>query len=63
MKKVLTTVLCVSCVCALAVGAASCTKTAHSGSVNADYVVVGGGAGGLMSALELSSQGKVVLLE
>lgn len=37
--------------------------TQDSKDINADYVVVGGGAAGLMSALELSSKGKVVLLE
>lgn len=39
------------------------TTGLDSGDINADYVVVGGGAAGLMSALELSSKGKVVLLE
>lgn len=37
--------------------------TQGSTDINADYVVVGGGVAGLMSALELSSKGKVVLLE
>ena len=38
-------------------------NTADSEDIKADYVVIGGGAAGLMCALELSSKGKVVLLE
>ncbi len=43
-----------------------CQKTSVGGnakSIKTDYLVVGGGAAGLMTALELSSKGKVVLLE
>lgn len=44
-------------------GCAKGTSGAESEAVYADYVVVGGGAAGLMTAMELGQKGKVVLLE
>lgn len=49
--------------CANKSAGANTNNTANDGDIKTDYVVIGGGAAGLMSALELSSKGKVVLVE
>ena len=59
-KKIVSSVADILCIVGLFF---SCNTNSKAETLNADYVVVGGGAAGLMSALELSEKGKVILLE
>ena len=61
-QKIFSSVVGILCIAGLFLSC-NTNSNAKAETLNADYVVVGGGAAGLMSALELSEKGKVVLLE
>ena len=61
-QKIFSSVVGMLCIAGLFLSC-NTNSNAKAETLNADYVVVGGGAAGLMSALELSEKGKVVLLE